>query len=82
MLKFLDKNLNKIYKLFKDSKEKIRSVYLSQDIKEDRYLKLKDIRINTDESLDGYEINREYVFKDSFIDKESLDCIYFSKFKL
>ena len=56
-----------IYGMFVGSNESIRSIYINQDLNDDRYLKTNDLVVNTFETVDGAKINREYVFRNDII---------------
>ena len=68
-----------IYGMFVGSNESIRSIYINQDLNDDRYLKTNDLVINTFETVDGAKINREYVFRNDIISKDHLEMVWFKK---
>ena len=54
---FIEK-INEIYKMFVDSNESITSIWMKQDLVDDRFLKASDLEVNTEETVDGAIIYR------------------------
>ena len=79
VMPYFIKHLNEINELFVDSNEEITSIWIKQDLNDNRFLKARNLAINTSETVNGEDITREYVFRNGIISKDHLEMIYFSK---
>ena len=78
VMDYFIEEINLIHEMFVGSRESIRSIWINQDLS-DRFLKTKNLRVNTSETVDGVRISREYVFRNDIIEKDYLEMIMFRK---
>ncbi len=75
---FFQEDLNKIYKLFEDSNEKVTVIYVDEPDKTN-HLDIVNTRISTVEEIENGHISREYILLNNIIDKDNLDLVFMLK---